>query len=96
MISRKEVQHVAQLARLGLNGKEVKEMQKTLSSILDYIEKLKKVDISGVDLYISSGNLKNVMREDRGDGEPKIDNKKLLELTPEKKGGYVKVKQILS
>ncbi len=96
MISRKEVQHVAQLARLGLNGKEVKEMQKTLSSILDYIEKLKKVDISGVDLYISSGNLKNVMREDKCNGDPKIDNKKLLELTPEEKGGYVKVKQILS
>ena len=96
MISRKEVQHVAQLARLGLNGKEVKEMQKTLSSILDYIEKLKKVDISGVDLYISSGNLKNVMREDKYNGEPKIDNKKLLELTPEEKDGYVKVKQILS
>ncbi len=96
MISKKEVQHVAKLARLGLSEKEMEEMQKELSAILDYIEKLKEVDISGVDFFISSGKLKNVMREDKEDEKSKLKNKKLLELAPEEKGGYLKVKQILS
>ncbi|UZE93153.1 MAG: Asp-tRNA(Asn)/Glu-tRNA(Gln) amidotransferase subunit GatC [Candidatus Nealsonbacteria bacterium] len=95
MISKKEVQHVANLARLGLSEKEMEEMQKELSAILDYIEKLKEVDISGVDFFISSGKLKNVMREDKEDEKSKLKNKKLLELAPEEKGGYLKVKQIL-
>ncbi|XOA42928.1 MAG: Asp-tRNA(Asn)/Glu-tRNA(Gln) amidotransferase subunit GatC [Candidatus Nealsonbacteria bacterium] len=95
MISKKEVQHVAKLARLGLSEKEMEEMQKELSAILDYIEKLKEVDISGVDFFISSGKLKNVMREDKEDEKSKLKNKKLLELAPEEKGGYLKVKQIL-
>lgn len=95
MISKKEVQHIAKLARLGLSEKEMEEMQKELSAILDYIKKLKEVDISGVDFFISSGKLKNVMREDKEDEKSKLKNKKLLELAPEEKGGYLKVKQIL-
>ena len=95
MISKKEVQHVAQLARLGLSEKEVVKMQKELSAILDYIEKLKEVDVSGVDFFVSSGNLRNVMRQDKENKKPKIKNKKLLDLAPEEKGGYLKVKQVL-
>ncbi|MDP2664107.1 MAG: Asp-tRNA(Asn)/Glu-tRNA(Gln) amidotransferase subunit GatC, partial [bacterium] len=48
MISKEEVKHIAKLARLGLSDKEIGKFQKDLSSILDYVEKLKKVDVSGV------------------------------------------------
>lgn len=95
MISKKEVQHIAQLARLGLSKKETEKMQKDLSSVLDYIEKLKEVDISGVDVYSPLDGLGNVMREDRIKKESKKKDKKLLELAPEKKNGYLKVKQVL-
>lgn len=95
MISQKEVQHVAQLARLGLDKKETGEMQKDLSSILDYIEKLKEVDITSVDFYTSLTGLNNVTREDKEDRESSKKNKKLLDLAPQEKGGYLKVKQIL-
>ena len=93
MISKKEVQHVAQLARLGLKEKEIVKMQKELSAILDYIEKLKEVDISNVDFFVSSGKLKNVVREDKSKKAEK--SRKLLDLAPDEKGGYLKVKQIL-
>jgi aspartyl-tRNA(Asn)/glutamyl-tRNA(Gln) amidotransferase subunit C len=49
MISEEEVKHIAKLARLGLTQVEVKKMQKELSSILDYIKKLKKVDVSKIE-----------------------------------------------
>ena len=49
MITKEAVKHIAQLARLGLSEKEIGKYQKELSSILDYVEKLKRVDVSGVE-----------------------------------------------
>ena len=96
MITKDEVQHIAKLARLGLAEKEVEKFQKELSSILDYFEKLKEVDVSGVEPTSHSLPVENVMRKDRE--TEKLKNRKtekLLELAPETKDGYLKVKSIL-
>jgi len=95
MITKEEVQHIAKLARLGLTEKELGRFQKELSAILNYIEKLKEVDISGVEPTSHSIEMENVMREDEEKGKLKTKNKKLLELVPETKDGYLKVKSIL-
>ena len=95
MISEEEVQHIAKLARLGLTEKELGRFPKELSAILNYIEKLKEVDISGVEPTSHSIEMENVMREDEEKGKLKTKNKKLLELVPETKDGYLKVKSIL-
>ncbi len=92
MITRKGVQHIAKLARLGLTEKEIEKFQKELSSILDYIEKLKEVDISKTEPTSHSLLVENVMRSDE---EIKRGlEKKLMELAPETKEGYLKVKSI--
>ncbi len=91
MISKKEVQHIAKLARLGLSPSEEKKFQRELSSILDYIEKLKKVKVATVEPTSHPLQVVNVMRRDEG----KVKKQKLLELAPETKTGYVKVKSIL-
>ncbi|MDP1538728.1 MAG: Asp-tRNA(Asn)/Glu-tRNA(Gln) amidotransferase subunit GatC [bacterium] len=95
MISKEEVKHIAKLARLGLTEKEIAKYQKELSSILDYIEKLKEVDVSGVGPTSHSVLVENVMREDKENKEQVTKNKKLLELAPEVKDGYLKTKSIL-
>jgi len=46
MISLKEVRHIAALARLNITKKEEEKFRKDLSATLDYIEKLKKVDVA--------------------------------------------------
>ena len=91
MISKKEVQHIAKLARLGLSPKEEKKFQKELSSILGYVEKLKKVNVVGVEATSHPLQVVNVMRSD----EARTKKQKLLELAPETKDGYIKVKPIL-
>ena len=91
MISREQVQHIAKLARLGLTEKEIEKYQKELSSILDYFEKLKGVKVSGVEPTSHSIKVENVMRQD----EAKESNKRLIELAPDKKDDYLKVKPIL-
>ncbi len=93
MISKEEVWHIAKLARLGLTEEEVEKFQKELSSILDYIEKLTKVDVSNIEPLSHPFVADNVSRKDEvlltGSGE------KLLKLAPEEKKGYLKVKSIL-
>jgi len=95
MISKEEVKHTAKLARLSLSEKEIKKMQKELSFILDYIEKLKEIDVSGVKPTSHSIEMENVWRKDELNLELKTKNKKLLDLSPETKDGYLKVKSIL-
>ena len=95
MITKKEVQHVAKLARLGLSEKEIEKMQKELSVILEYIDLLKEIDVSKIKPTFHSVLIENVMREDEAKREsPQIINK-LLDEAPSKEEGYVKVKEIL-
>lgn len=91
MISLKEVRHIAALARLSITKKEEEKFQKDLSAILDYIEKLKKVDIEATKETSHPLSVKNVFRKDIA--EKKTQN--LMKLAPETKDNYIKVKSIL-
>jgi len=95
MITKAEVEHIAKLARLGLTAQEIEKTRKELSKIFDYVEKLKEVDISGVMPTSHSVEIENVMREDRESSKLKAQSSKLLDLAPETKNGYLKVKSIL-
>jgi aspartyl-tRNA(Asn)/glutamyl-tRNA(Gln) amidotransferase subunit C len=95
VINKEEVKHIAKLARLGLTEKEIEQLQKELSSILDYFEELKEVDISESEPTTHSILVENVMREDRESLKFKVQSSKLLDLAPETKDGYLKVKSIL-
>lgn len=97
MISSEEVKHIAKLARLGLTEQEIGRFQKELSKTLDYIEKLKEVDITDIEPTSHSVLVENVMRNDemRLNGTSANGAKKLLELSPETKNGFLKTKSIL-
>ena len=92
MITREEVQHIAKLARLGLIEKEINKFQKELSLILDYIEKLKEVDVSNVAPESHAILVENVSRND--EVSPRPGGRKLLDLAPDKKDGFLKVKSV--
>jgi len=95
MVTKEEVKHIAKLARLGLTEKEVEKFQKELSSILDYFEKLKKVDVAEVEPTSHPFLAENVKRGDKINEKLKMKNEKLLELAPETKQDYFKVKPVL-
>lgn len=95
MISKEEVEKIAKLARLGLSEEEIKKMEKDLSSILDYFEKLKEVDISGVEagsyslFFDTAGKDCREIEKNSGVAE------KIMKQAPDYKNGYFKVKAIL-
>lgn len=99
MISKKEVQHIAKLARLGLTETEIKKFQKELSSILDYFRSLEKLDVSKVEptFHPAERLLRkklDIMREDKIESQSIELVGKLIEAAPEKKKGHIKVKAV--
>jgi aspartyl-tRNA(Asn)/glutamyl-tRNA(Gln) amidotransferase subunit C len=48
-LSKQEVQHIANLARLSLSEKEIELYQKQLSDILDHVDALQLLDTSKID-----------------------------------------------
>jgi aspartyl/glutamyl-tRNA(Asn/Gln) amidotransferase C subunit len=95
MISKDEVKHITKLARLELSQKEIEKYQKELSKILDYIEKLKKLNVFEVEPTIHSLEIKNVFREDLESRKDIEKIKNLIKLMPDKKEGFLKVKKVL-
>jgi aspartyl-tRNA(Asn)/glutamyl-tRNA(Gln) amidotransferase subunit C len=95
MISKEEVKRIAKLARIKLSSEEVLKFQKELSLILDYIEQLKEVDISKIDLKKDLGKAQSVTREDKEIKKSLQQASKLMELAPDKKDNYLKTKKIL-
>ena len=99
MLSKEEIQHLAELARIKLSDKEKEGLKKDLSSILDYINKLNEADTNGVEPLYQITGLVNAVREDKDRGEFKMNeqlNEKLIGQAPQKENRFVKVKSILN
>ncbi|OGZ25021.1 MAG: asparaginyl/glutamyl-tRNA amidotransferase subunit C [Candidatus Nealsonbacteria bacterium RIFCSPLOWO2_01_FULL_43_36] len=91
MITKEEVQHIAALARLSITKKEEGKFRQDLSAILDYIEKLKKVDITETKETSHPLLVKNIFRKD----EVAKTAQNLLKQAPVTQDDYIKVKSIL-
>jgi aspartyl-tRNA(Asn)/glutamyl-tRNA(Gln) amidotransferase subunit C len=63
-LSTSDVDHVAALARLGLDPEERRRLGAELEAILDHISRLQQVDTSDVGETAQVGELINVMRDD--------------------------------
>jgi len=63
-ITRKEVEHVANLARLNLTEEELIRMTGQLDSILSYVAKLDELDTAGVAPTTHAFSINNAFRED--------------------------------
>lgn len=84
---------MAQLARIALTESEVEKFQKELSTVLDYVEELKTVNVDGLEEVSQVTGLVNVQREDKvvlADNHDAI-----FSQAPEMKDGFYKVKAIL-
>src|ERR671910_352479 len=63
-ISRSDVQHVARLARLGLEDEELDRLAAELNHILEAMQALRELDTSAIPPTAQVIPLRNVMRED--------------------------------
>ena len=93
MISRQDVEHVARLSRLALSDAEVERMREQLSGILAYIDKLRALDIEGVEPTSHAVPLVNVMRDD--EVEPSLPQDEMLANAPDRVGEMFRVPRII-
>jgi aspartyl-tRNA(Asn)/glutamyl-tRNA(Gln) amidotransferase subunit C len=87
-----DVLHIAKLANLPLKKDEIEKYEKQLSSILEYIEKLQKVNTDNVKETSQVTNLENVTRDDIT--TPSLSQEEALSNTNNKQNGLFKVKAI--
>ena len=64
MLDRAQVLHVARLARLELSDEEVDRMAVELSKVLDHIEKIRELDLDGVQPTSHVIDVVNALRAD--------------------------------
>ena len=93
MLTREEVLHIAQLAKLKLTDEEVELYREQLGRILEYFKKLEELDTSDVESTSHVLDVKNVLRAD--EPRPSVSPEEALRNAPRKRGGYFEVPQVI-
>ena len=93
IITKKEVEYVAQLAKLEFNEKEKEEYTNQLNSILDYFKKLNELDTKDVPPTAYIIAMSNLVNEDKV--EPSLSQNEVFSLIKYSKKGYFKVPKIM-
>jgi aspartyl-tRNA(Asn)/glutamyl-tRNA(Gln) amidotransferase subunit C len=92
MITIKDVEHVAKLARLELTEDEKEKFTKQLGDVLKYVEQMNEVDTTGVVPMAHAFDVVNVMREDVVVYEQT--KEELMKNAPDEENGFFKVPKI--
>ena len=88
-----DIKYVAHLARLQLAPEEEKKLGAQLDGILGYIEKLKQLDVAGVEPTAHAVPLVNVMRPDAV--RPSLPHDDALRNAPAQANGLFMVPKIV-
>ena len=92
-LSRDEVLHIAQLARVGLSEEDVAKFREQLSDVLDHFETLKALDTEGVEPTAYPLALESVMRSD--EVRPSLPRDEVLANAPQAEDGAFRVRAVL-
>ena len=92
-LSLEEVEHIAELARLGLTDAEKEMFREQLSAILDYAAILNRLDTAGVPPTTSALPLSNVMRPD--EVKPSLPTEDALANAPDAEANQFRVRAVL-
>lgn len=88
-----QVEHIAQLASLGLTPAELELFREQLGKLLDHFQKLEELDTAQVPPATHPAELYNVTREDQA--RPSFPRGEMLFNAPRELEGYVLVPSVL-
>jgi aspartyl-tRNA(Asn)/glutamyl-tRNA(Gln) amidotransferase subunit C len=88
-----DVRYTAQLARLNLSEEEIAKFQAQLGQVLEYVEKLKAVDVSGVEPTAHAFTVQNVFRTDAA--RPSLTAQEALANAPRSASGLFVVPKVI-
>jgi len=93
IITKKEVEYVAKLAKLEFNEEEKEKYTSQLNSILDYFKKLNELDTDKVKPTAYVISMPNLLNEDKV--KPSLPQEEVLSNVKFIKKGYFKVPKIM-
>jgi aspartyl-tRNA(Asn)/glutamyl-tRNA(Gln) amidotransferase subunit C len=92
-LSRAEVEHIAELAKLSLTEAEKEKFRGQLSAILEYAERLNQLDTEAIPPTATVLALRNVMRPD--EVRPSFPSEEILANAPDVEEDCFRVKAVL-
>lgn len=92
-LTREQVAHIAELAKLGLTEEEMEQFREQLSAILEYAARLQELDTAAIPPTASVLDLQNVMRPDRV--RPSMPREDVLANAPDQEAGQFRVRAVL-
>lgn len=92
-IDKETVKYTAHLSRIELQDKELEKLSGQLKGILDFIDKLKQVDIQNILPTSHILPVENVLREDSPKDSLPVD--KVLANAPQKEGNFFVVPKVI-
>ncbi|MGQ9584321.1 MAG: Asp-tRNA(Asn)/Glu-tRNA(Gln) amidotransferase subunit GatC [Anaerolineae bacterium] len=92
-LSRAEVAHIAELAKLGLSSAEEEAFQEQLSAILEYFGRLQELDTDAIPPTATTLPVHSVMRPDAPG--PCMPREETLMNAPHAEGGFFRIWAVL-
>ena len=92
-LSREEVLHVAELARIAVTEEEIEKYQVELKKLLNDVEKINEVKGYDDEILIAPWSHNTDLREDK-EGEM-LDPKQVIENAPRHSGNYIQVPVVI-
>ncbi|MDT8419393.1 MAG: Asp-tRNA(Asn)/Glu-tRNA(Gln) amidotransferase subunit GatC [Desulfuromonadales bacterium] len=92
-ISRQEIEHVARLARLALEPRELDALTEQMDAVLGYVEKLNELDTEGIVATSHAVPMENAFRPD--EVKPSRGVAWALQNAPESSGDCFKVPKVI-
>lgn len=88
-----DVEHIAELAKLGLTAEEKERFRTQLSTILDYAQRLQNLPTADIEATASVLPLTNVWRED--EARPCLPTEDVLANAPDAEDSHFRVAAVL-
>lgn len=92
-VSKEEILHIANLARLNLEENEIEKYIDNLEDILDFANIVNNANVDGLDVTIGANEAKNVFRKD--EIEIFEDNSALLQNAPTQDQNMFKIPKVI-
>jgi aspartyl-tRNA(Asn)/glutamyl-tRNA(Gln) amidotransferase subunit C len=89
----KDVEKIAELAKLKFGGDELERLKGDMNQILGYIDSLNELDLTGVEPLENINDIVNVLRSD--EKKDCLTSDEALKNAPAKTGKYFKVPKVI-
>jgi aspartyl-tRNA(Asn)/glutamyl-tRNA(Gln) amidotransferase subunit C len=95
MITKQEIEKLANLARIKVNQDEIDSLASDIGSILSYVDEIKKVNMN-IASKANIGVVNNIFREDKSISSTPETIQAIMNESPDREGDFIAVKKIIS